>query len=89
MSISQFSEAWPVLPPPWVNHSWHVTLYVTSRGLTTGPIPLDLQVNISRMPNEVPFDEDDPPLQATYAAAADLSEWDRGSLERADPKNAR
>jgi len=24
---------------PWVNHSWHATLYVTSRGLTTGPIP--------------------------------------------------
>src|SRR5688572_30091392 len=24
---------------PWVNHSWHVTLYVTPRGLTTGPIP--------------------------------------------------
>jgi hypothetical protein len=24
---------------PWVNHSWHVTLYVTSRGLTTLPIP--------------------------------------------------
>lgn len=24
---------------PWVNHSWSVTLYVTSRGLTTGPIP--------------------------------------------------
>ena len=24
---------------PWVNHSWHVTLYVTARGLTTGPIP--------------------------------------------------
>lgn len=24
---------------PWVNHSWHVTLYVTSRGLTTSPIP--------------------------------------------------
>jgi hypothetical protein len=23
---------------PWVNHSWHVTLYVTSRGLTTSPI---------------------------------------------------
>src|SRR6188508_2873656 len=23
---------------PWVNHSWHVTLYVTSRGLTTTPI---------------------------------------------------
>ena len=24
---------------PWINHSWHATLYVTSRGLTTGPIP--------------------------------------------------
>src|ERR1700756_3672353 len=24
---------------PWTNHSWHATLYVTSRGLTTSPIP--------------------------------------------------
>src|ERR671933_1123651 len=24
---------------PWINHSWHTTLYVTSRGLTTSPIP--------------------------------------------------
>lgn len=24
---------------PWINHSWHVTLYVSSRGLTTGSIP--------------------------------------------------
>jgi len=24
---------------PWLNHSWHVTLYVTPRGLTTGTIP--------------------------------------------------
>ena len=24
---------------PWLNHSWHATLYVTSRGLTTSPIP--------------------------------------------------
>src|SRR5207344_2492921 len=23
---------------PWVNHSWHVPLYVTSTGLTTSPI---------------------------------------------------
>ena len=26
---------------PWLNHSWHVTLYITARGLGTGPIPLD------------------------------------------------
>jgi hypothetical protein len=24
---------------PWVNHSWHVPLYVTARGLGTSPIP--------------------------------------------------
>jgi len=24
---------------PWLNHSWQVTLYVTSRGLSTSPIP--------------------------------------------------
>jgi hypothetical protein len=24
---------------PWVNHSWHVTLYLTARGLTTSVIP--------------------------------------------------
>ena len=24
---------------PWLNHSWHTTLYVTSRGLGTSPIP--------------------------------------------------
>jgi hypothetical protein len=23
---------------PWINHSWHVTLYLTARGLTTGPM---------------------------------------------------
>jgi uncharacterized protein DUF5996 len=26
---------------PWTNHSWHVTLYVTPRGLATSPIPYD------------------------------------------------
>ena len=26
---------------PWLNHSWHVTLYVTARGLTTSPVPYD------------------------------------------------
>ncbi len=26
---------------PWINHSWGVALYVTTRGLTTSPIPCD------------------------------------------------
>ena len=24
---------------PWINHQWHTTLYVSSRGLTTGSVP--------------------------------------------------
>lgn len=24
---------------PWTNHSWHAALYLTARGLTTGPLP--------------------------------------------------
>jgi Family of unknown function (DUF5996) len=28
-----------LMQSPWTNHSWHVTLYVTPRGLTTSPIP--------------------------------------------------
>ena len=26
---------------PWINHSWHITLYVSPRGLTTGSIPYE------------------------------------------------
>ena len=29
---------------PWVNHSWHATLHVTARGLSTPPIPYDGRV---------------------------------------------
>ncbi|MEL6765465.1 MAG: DUF5996 family protein, partial [Cyanobacteria bacterium J06607_6] len=29
---------------PWINHSWHVPLYLTARGLTTSPIPHGTQV---------------------------------------------
>jgi hypothetical protein len=29
---------------PWVNHGWHVTLYVTARGLGTSPIPIKNEI---------------------------------------------
>lgn len=29
---------------PWINHSWQVTLYVTARGLSTSPIPVDGEI---------------------------------------------
>ncbi len=43
---------------PWVNHSWHVTLYVTARGLTTGPMPCGakaFQVDFDFIDHQLPI----------------------------------
>jgi hypothetical protein len=29
---------------PWLNHGWHVPLYVSARGLTTSPIPMGREI---------------------------------------------
>ena len=29
---------------PWLNHGWHVTLYVTARGLGTSAIPIGSEI---------------------------------------------
>ncbi len=49
---------------PWVNHSWHATLYVTPRGLSTGPVP-DPKGNLS-----LTFDFCDHSLVAEMAGGA-------------------
>lgn len=36
---SQIVGKYRLAHTPWVNHSWHATLYVTARGLTTGIVP--------------------------------------------------
>lgn len=36
---SQILGKYRLAHTPWVNHSWHATLYTTPRGLTTGPVP--------------------------------------------------
>ncbi len=36
---SQIVGKYRLARSPWVNHSWHATLYTTTRGLTTGLIP--------------------------------------------------
>ena len=68
---------------PKQNHWWHVTLYVTSRGLTTSPIPC------ASGAFEIVFDFVDHALavtcsdgKSTYEAGADLAGWDRKALER-------
>ena len=43
---------------PWTNHSWSSTLYVTSRGLTTSPIPYDgrtLEVEFDFVEHRLPI----------------------------------
>jgi hypothetical protein len=37
--FSQIVGKYRLAHTPWVHHSWHATLYVTPRGLTTGVIP--------------------------------------------------
>jgi hypothetical protein len=47
---------------PWTNHSWHVTLYVSSRGLTTSPIPYGariFEVNFDFIDHELRIDTSD------------------------------
>ena len=36
---TQIVGKYRLAPTPWVNHSWHATLYVTPRGLTTRMVP--------------------------------------------------
>ena len=41
---------------PWINHSWHVTLYLTPRGLSTGPMPVgakSLQIDFDFVVHEL------------------------------------
>jgi hypothetical protein len=47
---------------PWTNHSWHVTLYVTARGLTTGLIPYGIrafQIDFDFVAHELKIRSDD------------------------------
>jgi hypothetical protein len=47
---------------PWINHSWHVTLYVTARGLTTSPMyigPRVLQIDFDFVEHMLRFQTGD------------------------------
>ena len=74
---------------PWVNHSWHVPLYVTPRGLTTSLVPH------AETPFEVAFDFHDhevtldlagrnrPLLPLPGTSVAGLTRWLLGALAEA------
>lgn len=62
---------------PWLNHSWHTTLYLTTRGLTTSPIPYKkrlFQIDFDFIDHLLLIQDDDGskrvlPLQAQSVAA--------------------
>jgi uncharacterized protein DUF5996 len=74
----------------WSNHSWHVTLYVTARGLSTSPIPhgaRTFQIDLDFVDHQVTIQSSDGsrralPLQPQSVAAfyerlmAELDELD-------------
>src|SRR3954468_3150027 len=43
---SQIVGKYRLARTPWVNHSWHATLYVEARGLTTSLIPDGASIEI-------------------------------------------
>src|SRR5216683_307022 len=51
---------------PWVNHSWHVPLYLTARGLTTSPIRYDprvFQIDFDFIDHKLLIQADDGPVK--------------------------
>lgn len=66
---------------PWTNHSWHVTLYLTARGLTTSPIffgPRVLQID---------FDFVDHVLRMQTGGTTSVSSQKIVGRDRAHPSN--
>lgn len=55
-----------LIKTPWINHSWHVTLYVSSRGLATGSIPYEggnFQIDMDFISHEVVISNSDGEIQ--------------------------
>ena len=64
---------------PRPNHWWHVPLYLTSRGLTTTPMPYGLRaVRGASSPDAAVLEF----YQSAYDGPATLARWDRAALDR-------
>ena len=65
---------------PWLNHSWHATLYVTPRGLTTGPIPHGLtafQIDLDFLDHQLNIRKSDGSLQSFPLAGHSVAGFHR------------
>jgi len=63
---------------PWINHSWHATLYLTARGLTTSPITHDqriFQIDFDFIAHELLVQTDDGSLHKLPLEAKSVAEF--------------
>jgi hypothetical protein len=72
---------------PWTNHSWHVTLYVTSRGLTTSPIPHGVrtfEINFDFIDHQLRFDTSDGQRRAIELKPRSVADFYRAVMNTLD-----
>jgi hypothetical protein len=69
---------------PWLNHSWHVTLYLTSRGLTTSPIPHGLhtfEINFDFIDHRLRIEKSDGTRRELQLQAQSVAEFYRAAMD--------
>ena len=69
---------------PWLNHSWHVPLYVSARGLTTSPIRLGariLEIEFDFLADRVTFETSDGEQRSIPLAPGRISDFHAGVLD--------
>ena len=75
------------LSPP-MNHWWHVTLYVNSRGLTTGPIPYPpgvFEIQFDFLKHEVNISTSEGPGSSRPLRAESVASFYGGMLQALEP----
>jgi hypothetical protein len=63
---------------PWLNHSWHVPLYLSARGLTTSAIPIGdriLQIDFDFIDDAVVFETSDSGRHSIPLAAGSIADF--------------
>ena len=72
---------------PWTNHSWHVTLYLTSRGLTTSPIPhgtRTFEINFDFIEHQLRIETSDGNLRTIELKPRSVADFYRAVMKNLD-----
>jgi hypothetical protein len=70
---------------PWTNHSWHVALYVTSRGLTTSAIPYGartFEINFDFLAHELRIQTGEGAVESLQLAPRTVADFYHELFER-------